>query len=82
MLDQAGNYVPCLAFGAEATKNVQEMYNAPNVTVLLCFVQAQPPKPNPQYPNENGKVWLYDNSLIFATSTQTKQTEPTKRCDA
>ena len=76
VVDQTGNYVPCLAFGAQATKNVQEMYNTPNITVLLCFVQAKPPKPNPQYPNENGKVWFYDNSFIFAASTHSTQAEP------
>ena len=76
VVDQTGNYVPCLAFGTQATKNVQEMYNAPNITVLLCFVQAKPPKPNPQYPNANGKVWFYDNSLISAASTHSTQAEP------
>ena len=69
IVDKHGNYVLCLAMGEDAVQNVEDSDASPNGIVQICFAVARPAKPNPQYPNENGKLWIFKNTLIFQIGT-------------
>ena len=86
LVDKHGNYVPCIAMGEEAVQHVEDATSTPNGVVLVCFAVAKPAKHNPLYPNENGKLWLFKNTLIIevgpsskpAAATREVQLRPTK----
>ena len=78
LVDKHGNYVPCIAMGEEAVQLVDDAFWTPNVVVLICFAVARPAKDNPTYPNENGKLWIFKNSLIIELGTGTKPPPPTR----
>ena len=86
LVDKHGNYVPCIAMGEEAVQHVEDATSTPNGVVLVCFAVAKPARHNPMYPNENGKLWIFKNTLIIdlgpsskpASATREVQIRPTK----
>jgi hypothetical protein len=78
LVDKHGNYVPCIAMGEEAVRQVEDAFWTPNAVVQICFAVARPAKENPKYPNENGKLWIFKNTLIIEIGTGTKPPPPTR----
>ena len=78
LVDKHGNYVPCIAMDTEAVQMVEDAFWSPNVVVLICFAVAKPAKDNPKYPNENGKLWVFKNTLIIEIGSGTKPPTPTR----
>ena len=78
LVDKHGNYVPCIAMGEEAVQLVEDAFWTPNAVVQICFAVARPAKENPKYPNENGKLWIFKNTLIIELGTGTKPPPPTR----
>ena len=78
LVDKHGNYVPCIAMGEEAVQLVEDAVWNPNAVVQICFAVARPAKENPKYPNENGKLWIFKNTLIIEIGAATKPPPPTR----
>ena len=78
LVDKHGNYAPCIAMGEEAVRQVEDAFWNPNAVVQICFAVARPAKENPKYPNENGKLWIFKNTLIIEIGAGTKPPPPTR----